>query len=186
MALKLVSHEYCPCRDEKVAQYILDSASDAANLPDSCTGSTAMVAASGGEMYMVNASGEWKELASGGGGGGGSGGGGGKQFEVYAVTVTTDGEEYGLYGVFTDENGNAVSHYEIAEDGKTYYIPVYAALVVESHMEDMMGMGVTCSVETDDNSSTIQNIIVSDYGNVYAFNVGESGTISLKSESGWG
>lgn len=73
MALKLVSSEYCPCTDENVAQYILDSASDAANLPESCTGSTAMVAADGGEMYMVNASGEWKELASGGGGSSGGG-----------------------------------------------------------------------------------------------------------------
>ena len=128
MALKLVSHEYCPCRDEKVAQYILDSASDAANLPDSCTGSTAMVAASGGEMYMVNASGEWKELAS--GGGGGSSGGGGTKFDVCAITFTTDGEEDHSHGPVADKDGNVVSIDTVVENGATYYLPSFSYVVI--------------------------------------------------------
>jgi hypothetical protein len=40
----------------------MDSADDAANLPKCCVGSTAMVAAKDGALYMVNASGEWEEL----------------------------------------------------------------------------------------------------------------------------
>lgn len=62
MAIKLISTEYCVCQDANVCHYILDSDADAAKLPKCATGSTAMVAVDNGEMYMVNASGEWEEL----------------------------------------------------------------------------------------------------------------------------
>lgn len=62
MAIKLVSSEYCPCQDKNVHRYIMDAASDVASLPACCTGSTAVVATKDDVMYIVNASGEWKEI----------------------------------------------------------------------------------------------------------------------------
>ena len=62
MAIKLISTEYCACLDKNVYHYVLDSASDAAGLPECATGSTAMVAEKDGALYMVNASGDWEEL----------------------------------------------------------------------------------------------------------------------------
>lgn len=44
--------------------YILDDASDVKNLPACCPGSVAIVVATG-EVYMVNASGEWKLFGGG-------------------------------------------------------------------------------------------------------------------------
>ncbi len=43
-------------------EFILDSAADVASLPKSAPGSVAVVAAKDGAVYMVNASGQWKEL----------------------------------------------------------------------------------------------------------------------------
>lgn len=43
-------------------EYILDSAADAAALPKCAPGSVAIVADKDGPVYMVNASGQWKEL----------------------------------------------------------------------------------------------------------------------------
>lgn len=43
-------------------EFILDSASDLASLPKSAPGSVAMVASKDGAVYMVNASGQWKEV----------------------------------------------------------------------------------------------------------------------------
>lgn len=43
-------------------EFILDSAADLANLPKSAPGSVAIVADKDGAVYMVNASGEWKEM----------------------------------------------------------------------------------------------------------------------------
>lgn len=62
MAFKMISHEWCCVRDAYINSYILDSANDVANLPKCAPGSTAMVAAKGGAIYMVNASGSWEEL----------------------------------------------------------------------------------------------------------------------------
>ena len=62
MAIKLVQETYCPYVDGNRRSYVIDSAADAESLPKCCPGSTAMVADAGGAMYMVNASGEWKEL----------------------------------------------------------------------------------------------------------------------------
>jgi hypothetical protein len=62
MAYKLVGREFCVYENDFRCEYVCDTADDAANLPKSCVGSTAMVAAKGGPVYMVNASGEWEEL----------------------------------------------------------------------------------------------------------------------------
>ena len=42
-------------------EIIMDSADDAASLPASAPGSVAIVADKDGPVFMVNASGEWKE-----------------------------------------------------------------------------------------------------------------------------
>lgn len=62
MAIRCVERKWCPFVNEYRATFVMDSADDAAELPKSCVGSTAMVAAKDGAMYMVNASGEWEEL----------------------------------------------------------------------------------------------------------------------------
>lgn len=62
MAIKMISREWCCVRNEYVQSYILDSASDVESLPACTPGSTAIVADTDGPVYMVNASGEWKEL----------------------------------------------------------------------------------------------------------------------------
>lgn len=59
MAIKLVAREYSPFVGGYIDTYVLDAESEAANLPVSPTGSTAIVAAQGGGVYMVNASGKW-------------------------------------------------------------------------------------------------------------------------------
>lgn len=61
MAFKMIGCEYCAVQDAQRYSFVLDSAADVANLPECCPGSTAMVADKGGALYMVNASGEWKE-----------------------------------------------------------------------------------------------------------------------------
>ena len=62
MAFKLISQEYCAIQSDNIRSYILDSANDVSDLPQCCAGSTAIVADSDGAMFMMNASGEWKEL----------------------------------------------------------------------------------------------------------------------------
>ena len=62
MAIKKINSEWCAYNNDYRCEFILDSADDAANLPDSCPGSTAIVAAKDGPMFMVNASGSWEEL----------------------------------------------------------------------------------------------------------------------------
>ena len=65
MAFKLVGGER-NTRDGSpfalIAQYVLDSAADVSSLPAAAAGSTAIVAAKDGPIYMVNASGSWEEL----------------------------------------------------------------------------------------------------------------------------
>ena len=58
MAIKLVNREYANCLNSYQREYILDTEADVASLPECCTGSTALVVESG-NIYMVNASGEW-------------------------------------------------------------------------------------------------------------------------------
>lgn len=62
MAIKLLKREWYPCCDSYIKEWILDSEADVANLPKCCPGSTAIVATKGGNVYMVNASGEWEVL----------------------------------------------------------------------------------------------------------------------------
>lgn len=61
MAYKLIDHEWCAELDSYRQSFIVDTDADIANLPKCCPGSTALVADKGGAIYMVNASGEWKE-----------------------------------------------------------------------------------------------------------------------------
>ena len=58
MAIKMIKSEYCPCVDDYRRDYIVDTEADVANLPQCCTGSSALVVESGA-VYMVNASGVW-------------------------------------------------------------------------------------------------------------------------------
>lgn len=62
MAIKLIKKEWNPCLCTCQQSFILDSAEEVADLPQCCPGSTAMVVAKDGGIYMVNASGEWEEL----------------------------------------------------------------------------------------------------------------------------
>ena len=62
MAIKLVSKKWNPVLCTCQKSFIVDSAADVADLPQCCPGSTAIVAAKDGAMYMVNASGSWEEL----------------------------------------------------------------------------------------------------------------------------
>jgi hypothetical protein len=62
MAIKVTNKEWCAYNNDYRCEYVMDSADDAANLPQSCPGSTAMVADETASYYMVNASGEWKKV----------------------------------------------------------------------------------------------------------------------------
>ena len=62
MAIKLTNKSWCPYAEGYRCEFILDSAADAADLPECCAGSVALVADDSGAMYIVNASGEWKEI----------------------------------------------------------------------------------------------------------------------------
>lgn len=62
MAIKLIKREWNPALSTCQQSFILDSAADVANLPKCCPGSTAIVVAKDGPVFMVNASGEWEEL----------------------------------------------------------------------------------------------------------------------------
>lgn len=61
MAFKLINKVFCPYNGAERHEFICDSADDVANLPTCCPGSVAVVADKDGAVYMVNASGEWKE-----------------------------------------------------------------------------------------------------------------------------
>ena len=62
MAIKKISSVWCPLAEEYRCEFILDSINDVANLPKACVGSTAIVVDGSQMVYMVNASGEWKEF----------------------------------------------------------------------------------------------------------------------------
>lgn len=61
MAITLIKRDWSTELGKPMNIYVVDSAADTANLPDSPTGSIAIVADKGGPIWMVNASGEWKE-----------------------------------------------------------------------------------------------------------------------------
>lgn len=58
MAYKLVNKEWSPHLDEYTHEYIVDTESDIASLPDCAVGSSALVVETA-TVYMVNASGNW-------------------------------------------------------------------------------------------------------------------------------
>jgi hypothetical protein len=62
MAIKRINSVWCPQVEAYRWEFVLDSPDDVANLPKACAGSTAMVVDGSGKIYMVNASGEWKEF----------------------------------------------------------------------------------------------------------------------------
>lgn len=62
MAIQRISSVWCPLVEAYRCEFILDSQDDVANLPKACVGSTAMVVDGSSKIYMVNASGEWKEF----------------------------------------------------------------------------------------------------------------------------
>lgn len=61
MAYKCIGRTWNPETEEFRHDYVLDSAADAASLPADSPGSVAIVADKDGAVYMVNASGEWRE-----------------------------------------------------------------------------------------------------------------------------
>ena len=62
MAIKRLVKEWNAGINDYQYSYVMDSADDFAKLPKSTVGSTAIVADKDGPIYMVNASGEWKEV----------------------------------------------------------------------------------------------------------------------------
>ena len=62
MAIKLIKREWCNIAKDYREEYVMDSAAEASSLPKSCPGSTAYSAEKDMKIYLVNASGEWKEL----------------------------------------------------------------------------------------------------------------------------
>lgn len=63
MAIKLTNVSWCPCIDDYRKEFICDTDADAATLPKCCVGSNAVVVSTG-KVYIVNASGEWKEFGA--------------------------------------------------------------------------------------------------------------------------
>lgn len=62
MAVKMIDSEWCAINEGYRCSFVMDSASEVANLPKCCPGSTAIAAEKGAPMFMVNASGEWVEV----------------------------------------------------------------------------------------------------------------------------
>ena len=62
MAIKLVKQESGIYDADLLETYIIDTAEDVSKLPKSSPGSIAVVADTSRKTFMVNASGEWKEI----------------------------------------------------------------------------------------------------------------------------
>lgn len=58
MAIATVNKEWCAWQEDYRTSFIVDTEDDIAVLPKCCAGSSALVVATG-NVYMVNASGEW-------------------------------------------------------------------------------------------------------------------------------
>ena len=61
MAYKTINCEFSSYSNAYRYEFVCDSADDVSSLPKCAPGSIAIVADKGGAIYMVNASGEWKE-----------------------------------------------------------------------------------------------------------------------------
>ena len=63
MAYKIIDSDFYPVAGKYCIEVIVDSANEINNLPKDCSpGSIAIVADKDGKVYMLNASGVWKEL----------------------------------------------------------------------------------------------------------------------------
>lgn len=60
MAIKMIESKWCADVGDYRRTYVADTAADVGSLPECCPGSIAFVV--GGDVYMVNASGEWGVL----------------------------------------------------------------------------------------------------------------------------
>lgn len=63
MAIEMISKEWCPCVEDSRKEFLVDTEADVNSLPKCCTGSTALVTATG-NVYIVNASGRWVAFGS--------------------------------------------------------------------------------------------------------------------------
>ena len=62
MAIKKIGKEWSSSAEDYIYAFVMDGAGDFASLPKCGVGSFAVVADKDGPLYMVNASGEWKEV----------------------------------------------------------------------------------------------------------------------------
>lgn len=62
MATKLIEKTYCPFRDAYECEYLCDTDTDFADLPESAPGSTA-ISIETGNVRIVNTQGEWVPFA---------------------------------------------------------------------------------------------------------------------------
>ena len=58
MAIKWFGEKWCLEAKDHTKEFILDTEADVAELPECCSGSTALVCSTG-NVYIVNASGQW-------------------------------------------------------------------------------------------------------------------------------
>ena len=61
MGIKLINQEFCPYIGDTQREFLCDTDGDFANLPDACTGSTA-VSIESGNVMIVNTSDEWVDF----------------------------------------------------------------------------------------------------------------------------
>lgn len=62
MAIKQIGRDWCPGDKNYSEQFVLDTEDDVKALPMCCAGSTALVCSTG-NVYIVNASGQWVKFA---------------------------------------------------------------------------------------------------------------------------
>lgn len=58
MAIKCIGQKWCPDDRDYSKEFVLDTEDDVKALPMCCAGSTALVCSTG-NVYIVNASGQW-------------------------------------------------------------------------------------------------------------------------------
>ena len=63
MAIKMISSQWCGVRNAYKEDFLMDTDADVVDLPQCCVGSGA-VAVNTGNVYIVNASGEWVAFGS--------------------------------------------------------------------------------------------------------------------------
>lgn len=63
MAIKMISSQWCNVRCAYKKDFLMDTEEDKVDLPECCVGSAA-VAVNTGNVFVVNASGEWVTFGS--------------------------------------------------------------------------------------------------------------------------